>query len=98
MERRDAEMNPARMQTRLFFSTACQMRFENLPTEEKQRPLNLSPSPIDTHSNTAQRTHEVPLRLVLLSRRVFSPEIGVHCYVNGNRQSRLQHLRRHLRM
>lgn len=32
----------------LLFSTACQMRFENLPTEEKQRPLNHSPSPIYT--------------------------------------------------
>lgn len=55
----------------LLFSTACQMRFENLPTEEKQRPLNHSPSPIYTHSNTAQRTREVLLRLLLLSRCVF---------------------------
>lgn len=27
----------------------------------------------------------------------FFPEIGIHCYVNGNRQSRLRYFRRHLR-
>lgn len=45
----------------LVFSTACQMLFENLPTDEKQSPLNHSLSLTYSHVHTYIHTKKVPI-------------------------------------
>lgn len=72
MERRDAEMNPARMQThsRCSFQQLARCGLKICP-QRRNKGLSITLRLPYTHSNTAQRTREALLRLALFSRCVF---------------------------